>query len=599
MGLYLGRSPLHVSDGALQNGLNFRIKEGKIGNINLGWASHSAIDFGGAITLHTTFVIRGVSQQVIVGTARDLFVYDQENDTTLFLNRRYAVGTVDVSGAANAVVTVDTGTPNWVTNEIKPGDFISFGDAAERDPAATWYEIDTVDAEDQLTLIGGPGGAGLSGQDYTIRRTFTGGALDFWVTETFVNPDDGTGDDLWFATNGLDDIITWDGSATQVTAHPELGFTARTIKVYKNMMIYGYILEAGGTLLPSSVINSDVGKPLNAGSTGTGLSEQFRIHDGTTGINRLEDLGDNLVIYSERNTTLCQFIGDPLVFVFREVSSDIGPIGGRGVADFGDYHEFLAADSQYLFDGVALTEIGKQLWRTIIRQRDATRQRMTYTHFDEEFGELYWIVPLTSDPGSGSADAPPAVAFVEHYLEEVGERVPTPFSKRSFPFTAAGYSATLGVLTWDELTQAWEDLTFQWNDPQLFSAFPITVVGTADGRLMTLNSAQSGDGTLLPSFIHTGRKALGDGRIRGLLKRIYPFSSMLQFPLTVTTHYADHGEGPNTISDEQTFDQSLPEGGHFVTPYRRGRFYEIEFGSEGTPWELSGWDHDAVHGGRR
>ena len=68
---------------------------------------------------------------------------------------------------------------------------------------------------------------------------------------------------------------------------------------------------------------------------------------------------------------------------------------------------------------------------------------------------------------------------------------------------------------------------------------------------------------------------------------------------TVTTRYADHGEGPVTISDEQTFDQSLPEGGHFVTPYRRGRFYELEFGSPGTPWELSGWDHDAVSGGRR
>lgn len=592
LGLYLGRSPLLVPERGLQDGQNFRIEEGQLENLNIGWSLYSQIDFGGPVVLIDTFFIRGVAEKQIIGTTTDLFDYAPESDTALLLTPRYAVGTVDVTGPA---VTIATGTPAWLTNGIEVGDFIAFGDANERDIGATWYAISAV-TDTTLTLAGTGVPSPLSAQAYTIRRIFRGEVGDTWDTETFVNPDDGTGDDLWFATNGVDYVVTWDGSADQVIIRSALAFTCKQVHVYKNMMIYGNINEDGGDFLPTSFINSDIQKPLDVAN---GLAGQFRAHDGVDHIMTLRTLGDNLAIYSNQTLTLLQFVGDPIIFAFRDVATGVGALGARLVADFGDYHEFLHRDSQYIFDGVSVTEIGKQVWREVLSQRDPTRYNLGFTHLDEESGELHWVVPLTTDAGTGNVSAPADVAYVEHYLEEVGDRVPSPFSKRESPWLCGGFGITAGALTFDEVNEAWEDVVFRWNDSFLFAAFPISLMGSADGHVYSINSLQTANGTPLVSFVRFGRRALGDGRMRGLLSRVYPFSEQITGSLNVTTRYADHAEGPITTTDTQVFDSSLPEGGHFVSPFRCGRYFELEFGTDGTPWSISGYDTDTKKGGFR
>jgi hypothetical protein len=200
----------------------------------------------------------------------------------------------------------------------------------------------------------------------------------------------------------------------------------------------------------------------------------------------------------------------------------------------------------------------------------------------------------------GDDSEPPEHAFVEHYLEEVGDRVPSPFSKRDMPFCCAGLGVTQGVLTWDELTDTWENTALRWNDSFLFSSFPINLMGGADGTVYTINVSQAADGDALPSYVRFGRRALGDGRIRGLLTRIYPFTTQLPGELEITVRLSDHGSGPITTSVDFTFDTTLPEGGHFSPIYRRGRYFELQFGrSDGMAWQMAGYDTDTRHGGRR
>jgi hypothetical protein len=88
--------------------------------------------------------------------------------------------------------------------------------------------------------------------------------------------------------------------------------------------------------------------------------------------------------------------------------------------------------------------------------------------------------------------------------------------------------------------------------------------------------------------------------MRGLLARVYPFAARFTTgDLAVRTFISDSAHGPLTLGDEQTFNQELPEGGHFVSPFRAGRFYALEFGSTGTPWELAGYDVEIRPGGYR
>lgn len=595
LGLYLGRSPLNVPLRGLQDGRQFRIKLGRVGNYNLGWDSFSAVNFTDPIRAIETFSIRGTEQRQIVVTDKNLFDYDRDTDTATYLNPRYVTGTVTVAAGANPLVT-GAGGMLWITAGIKAGDQISFGSSSERSLSATWFPISAVNTETTLHVTGTPGAMG-PGTAYTIRRTMTGGAQNVWRFATFVNPNDGTGDDLWFATNGVDYIMTWDGSATQVTQQSSLGFTAKYLAVYKNMMIYANLIQAGD-FLPQQFINSDIGKPLD---TSGGISEQFRAHDGTDHIVGVELLGDNLVFYSRRHVTLAQFVGDPLVFIFRQVTSNVGLLGSRLMADFGNYHEFLSDRAQYLFDGVSVAEINSHVWRDTLKTRDPVRYENSFSFFDEVNGEVLWAIALTSDAGVGDNTKGPDEAFVEHYLETTGEKVPPPFSRRSLPFLCAGLSTQLGVLTWDELTDQWQNLAFRWNDVQLFSGFPLILVGTQGGRIKSLNSLHTAEGTPIPnSYIRFGRRPLGDRRIRGLVTRIYPFATPSSGTMDVTVRLMDHADGAVERTTTNAFDLSLPEGLNCTTPYRRGRFFECQFGSTvGTPWEIEGYDVDLAGGGYR
>lgn len=542
------------------------------------------------------FITRDAGEHVIFFTDRNIYRLLEEQNRVVIINPAYVTGTV--TAAADTITGVGT---NW-DPIINPGDFISFGSNAQNDPDAQWYEIESITNDTELVVTESVVET-VAGANYTIRRSFTGDTDDIWDTETFVAPDDGTGDDLFFVTNGVDHVATWDGSATfMVDRGPngtnELTFLCKFLAVFKTMMLYANITESGGEFLPTDFINSDVGDPFEVA---LGLAGQFRVHDGPDHIKNMEDLGDNMVFYAERTITHMQFVGDPLVFIFREAASGVGLIASRLIADFGDYHEFVGHDSLYKFDGVSVAEVGKQLWREILRLRDPVRHEMSFCHFDEEQGELHFVMALTSDAGVGVEGARPENSFVEHYLEIVPESIPMPFSKRSMPFNGSGYGTVSGVLTWADLPAQWSTYGFRWNDSFLFSAFPLNLMMGIDGRVYTINIVSLADGEDLESFVTFPRRISSpvNSYAPALVTRVYAFLSPATGDMEVTTRYYDHPEGAASRTEMNTFDMSLPQEGHFVTPYRKGRAFDVSFGTPTEDWELGGYDCELKLEGRR
>lgn len=482
---------------------------------------------------------------------------------------------------------------------VRAGDMISFGSAAEADPDAVWFEVDTVNSDTSITLTDDAGT--VADGPYTIRRRFQNQSLAKWSVDTFVN-DGESGEDLWFATNGVDPVVTYNGTDTSCVLHPELEFTCEVLATYSNMMVYGHITQ-GGEYLPTTIINSDVGLPLRAGARASGISEQFVSHSGTDGISNIVPIGDYMVLYCERTVIPVQFVGDPLIFLFRVAISGVGPISGDAIADFGDFHEFLGHDAGYMFDGVTLKETNAHVWRDVLRRADPQRRVQAYAHFDEEQGDLIWSIPTTEDGADnvGVIGAPPSQAWSEHYLEDPGERLAgSPFSRRTFPFTATGFYQKSEGLRWVDIAQKWNEFNYAWNDQFLQAAFPINLGGDADGRIWILNENQTANGTPLPSYVRTGRTLFSTDQRRDLLTRVYPFAHKLPYNLEITAFMGDHAGGEPTSKGTQIFDQNLPEGQHFVVFYRRGRTLELQFGSSaGEPWSLDGWDYELVKGGRR
>lgn len=591
-GLYFNLPPIGMPIKALQDGYNFRIKNGVLSNLNLGWERFYADDvsLGSRVLEIWNFFPRELGEKLVFFTMKDVLAHDANSDLPVYLTPIYDTGTASASGTA--VTGVGT---TWTTN-AKEGDYIHFGDAAYNVvDADEWFEIASVDSNTGITLVEDAGTIGSGA--YTIRQTFTGTASDLWSVDTFVQ-DEVSGDDFIIATNGVQAPISWNGSDATVTVHDEMGFVATWLVRFSNMIVYGNVV-AGGVDYPTSIINSDVGKPFAAGDTGTGLSEQFRVTDRPEPIVRGIVLGNNLVIYSLRVGVVVQFAGDPLIFIFRTGFAETGVIGPLAVVDFGDYHQFFAPDGEYSFDGVSIREINKQAGRDVIRTADPLRRSRTRGHFDEENGDLIWSVPGVQDASAGELDGAPETAWVEHYLEVMPMGVERPWSKRAWPFTASGYFTRNTGLTWQNAPGTWEEYNYAWNDQFASLGFPLNLVGDANGVIFIANQSQTGDGAALPSFVHTGRRALADGKMRALLKRIYPFTGQFDETLNITTYLADFATSAVINGGTLAYDTSHVEGQFFVTPYRRARYVEIRFSSPGTPWSLEGWDFEVQSGGKR
>ena len=584
LGLILDRAPIAIANGGLRSGRNFAIRDSKLTNLNIGWERFGSFQLNGPVTGIAQHTTRLDIQRLILGTPTDLYLY-VDASTVTYLTPIYATGTIAVSGTT----VTGSGGANFTTGGIKAGDQLAIGASDENSPAATWYTVDSVTSATELELTTAPtAGTGLS---YTIRKLFSGSLDAPWEWDMFIRAGVAD-DDLLFLTNGVDPIVKWDG-VTDTVEEAGITLRARALTRFKNMLVLTGTTD-GGSEKHGDIANSDVGEPEDFSG---GLASQLRAHDGADPIVALKQLGDSLVIYTKRRVILADFIGDPFVWLFRTISNRTGSRAGRLVADFGDYHKFIGTDTQYIFDGSNVQPTGDHVWRRVLATMDESRVGRGFAHFIEEDGELLWSVALNTDSNLLQL----STTWVEHYLESVrGARGHVSFSVRDFPFTASGYYVRQGGTTWESINEPWESYNIPWNARSLSVTFPLSLAGDASGKLFVLNSAQKGDGEPLPSFVRTGRLATGDGQMRACVARVHPYGRTLpQTTLDVRLWLAESAH--ETATDGGAFPISLAfqPGDHFVSPFRVARFVELAFESDGSPWELAGWNMDVRVGGMR
>lgn len=594
LGLYLDRPPLLVPERGLVSGLNFRIQNAQLTNRNVGWSSFEDINLDDKpVLLIEEFQPQGGVRVLILGNTTDLFVW---NGTILrYLTPIYATGTVTVT-AADETVTLVGG--NFTTAGIKTGDFISFGAADEDDPAATWYEVASVTDSTHLELT--TDGPVVSGVAYTIRKTFTSSLFEPYMTETFrngANLTSGADGDRWYATNGADPIVAWDGVTAQVYL-PDTDYiqTCKALRRFKNTMVY-IAPTVAGAIQGQTISTSAIGEPENVVTLEASL---FVVHDGSDALVNAYQIGELLAIYAEDAIILAQFVGDPINFVFRTAVTGAGTRSARGIVRFPSEHIFFASDGQYSFDGVSARQTSTHVWKEVTRQSSPGRAAGVQSAIDEGNAELIWVVPLNTD--ADPEEGTPERAYVGHYLEDVGE-YPMPHSFRQLPATALGTFVNEDVLTFDVMTETWDQVSFRWDDQQIQSAFPNVLFGDALGNIWQLNaSGQDGDEPV--SFVRFSRRPLVDSRRNGVVKRVYPnvdFTDNSIDELTVNLRLFD---SPNSLSTREEVEYTiLLDGTERFAPFRnQARFVEVEFGTgPSTPglWSLEGYDMDTVDAGSR
>ena len=600
LGLYLGVPPLHVPPRGLLDCLNVRINNGAIDKGSLGWGAFPAEGAGinldnKPVLLIELFTPRATPSKLIFGNTTDLFVYNEGTEDVSYLTPRYQTGTISITNGTAIVTGVGT---LWSAN-LKAGDFMHLGAADEIDPAVVWYEIDSVDSNTQVTLTTNFAETTLAAQPYTARQTLTGDIRTPFFTETFLDAVDvsGTDGDRWYATNGVDPVVAWDGIADQVYL-PAFGNvdTCVALRRFKNILVL-VAPTTSGEFRGFSVRTSDIGRPED---TVAGFASEFIVHDGPDQLLNAFEFGELLVLYSERHITLMQFVGGDTIFVLRTAVTGFGPKSSRAIAQFPDHHEFIGADCQYIFDGARADPINKHVWRDVVRRISPQRLDMIHAHFDEENGELVWILPLNSD--ADAEEGTPETAYAQHYLEDVGQN-PTPHTYRQLPALCTGYFVQSGSITFAELVDAWEEYNVRWDDQALQDAFPTSLFGDALGNIWIMNSQDSQAGVAPVAYARFGRRLLGNSSRKGIIKRTYPFIERLsgsEAELTVSTYISNTADGPAALQSELTLSMGIPDERHFVSPMAAGRYAETLFGTETIgPWRLSGYDQDVIGAGER
>lgn len=568
-GLYLDRTPSHVPDGGMSACNNVRIESGKLRNDFLGWQTFGNVT-GPAHAVSDVLIIDehiasdGV-RQLIVGTDEHLFAWD--GTEFLFLTPDYSVGTA-TSTTGSPIVT---GGTDWDVN-VSAGDWFNFGTANNRSmsPAANWLQVVSTTST-TMTMSTNLGITDT--QPYTVLKVFSGTKADIWSADMF--RDAPSNEDLWIATNGTE-IVKWDGAADEVT-ELSLGFTCKIVRYFKNTMWYGNLV-IGGNTFPGSVRTSALTDPENVTTL---EATEIKISDESP-LLALERLSDAMACYAEDSVNVVHSVDSPVFWNITTALPDIGIIGERAIVNFGNFHEFLAEDRAYRFDGVSEVEIGRHVLREVLKSIDPNRLEKAIGYIDTARGDVLWVIPLSTD-GAGAGEAPVS-AYVSHFDEASGNK-PIPYTKRDLPAVSIGASVDTDTSTFAELDDANGFAAYDRTWANFSSATPLLLFGEADGKVRVMNAKNRKGGVGIVSTARFARRPVIDGDRNGRVIRVEPVTmkdaTATDYTMDVKVYTSDYEDGDSILAATGNFD--LTHGTRrYVSIGKPGRHVEVEFGADGT-----------------
>lgn len=294
LGLYYNRPEMQIPRRALVDGYNFRIKDGKLNNYNLGKTKFGTWVLNGRTMAVFTHTDRTNGDTLFLATPTDIYKYNPNSTANpiTFVTPRYDTGTVAVAG------TVVTGTGTlWLAN-AKASDQIMFGAAGytgvnpNGNDANTkvLLHFDGADASVVFTDFNAGGAAHVwtvngNAQVDTSQSKFGGASLQCDGTGDYITTPDAA--DLELGNNDWT-IDTWffvdpalaDGTRAIMAGKHDAGITGATLSWYMerntaNRMRVAVGHSAGTTFNLDSILNYTA-------TVNTGMHHMAVVRSGTT-----------------------------------------------------------------------------------------------------------------------------------------------------------------------------------------------------------------------------------------------------------------------------------------------------------------------------
>jgi hypothetical protein len=494
-------------------------------------------------------------------TTLDIFYVD--TGKPIYITPKYDTGTVAVTNGS-AIVT-GAGT-TWVGN-VKPGDRFRIGAYnAGTFASQVWYQVQSVDSNTQITLTAAYAQATASGQTYTIRKVFTGGATDFWDSCEYT---DNVLGKVWAATNGVDPFVYWNGAnqVVTVTGSPPL---AKYLVPFKDHLFLLWCKVAG--------LNQPLQIQWNAAGnllSWPGTSVEYLV-DTPGEITGAAKLGfDYLAVFKESSKYLGRFVGGDFLFDFELRDASIGCLSRWSIVSTQDAIYYYGSDSRFrAWNGVQDDPISDN-FLPYLRTLDPNWHRYTYGIRIEHLKQIRWFVAKT---GFAQFNA----CLVYDYDDQILE--PWEYSSANFHGVPGVFELEQDLYVDDPVWGEYfvDDQVGYWDDRNFLANAPIILIGGKDGFLRRADVGKLDDGV---SFTARFRSVKMDYDRPFQVKRIFSIEPWFYADTTGTVTYRARLNDKTSFQNAKTF--TLIEAGKDVVK----KSQIVDYNAHTVEHEYSSTDH--------
>ena len=283
---------------------------------------------------------------------------------------------------------------------------------------------------------------------------------------------DSSGNDLFILTNGKDKIQKWTGTGNfeDLAGWSTLPTLAKSLVVFQSRLIGGFIIDSG-VICPRRVQWSIAGDVEDITGTGYGFVE---LADTSDWVVALALLKNKLYIFKERSIWELPYVGGTDIFGAPVLKIDgVGTYSPRSIVNLGEELIFYGTDNIYLYDGLDLVSIGKNIYpylyeteKRIINSAKANRVPGAYI---EELKSYQICLPSKA-------------STVPNLLAEYN------FDTQSWTFrdkeiTAFGFYSVPSQVSWADLVGTWVEQAWTWMEKALPAGAPTTLIGNSSGYI--------------------------------------------------------------------------------------------------------------------
>jgi len=445
---------------------------------------------------------------------------------TAFPNNTFVVCYMDVDnldyGTARAGYsskTIDGAGTTWDITWPEDQYYIKFGTDdinGEGDPD-TWYLIHDFVSTTELELDSyAP--YGITAEDYVIKESFGSEADDYFdMAFAFADTLGGQPFDEQVAifVNRIERPMYYDGEAGETLKF--LGGDpprAKYVRTYHDIVMFAHLIDTGGDYFPQTVQWAKQDEPETWPA-----ANYYDLRQNEDWIVGMEMLKQRLFVYKERSITECYFTGNianDCIAAFEFIENRLVGIGTptiKTIGNMGNYHIFLGWDDVYMWDGMNVKAIGKEVSGYIRQRNNAELLERSFAVIMEEEG--WYCLFLTSNAAytsyaGESVDAYnpefPDLVMVYNYIEDNW----TVWKTAHF-MTAFGYYLTDDKVTWATAEGTWENYPGRWFDRTLSKFAPTNLLGDKDGYIYEVNYKTYFDnGVNIDASLMTKDYPLGD-----------------------------------------------------------------------------------------